>query len=199
VMMLLAGMWFVNLTNFMDGIDWMTVAEFVPVTAGLALIGLSGALPMEGVILALALCGGLLGFAPFNKPVARLFLGDVGSLPIGLMVSWLLVTLAGRGHVAAALTLPLYYGSDTTLTLLRRLIARETVWQAHRNHFYQRAADRGVNVRAVVLRVFAVNVALVVLAAVTVAWPGRLSSVVALGCGAALVGALLYSFARGRS
>ena len=44
--------------NFMDGIDWMTVAEVVPLTAGLALLGLAGALPMHGVLVALALCGG---------------------------------------------------------------------------------------------------------------------------------------------
>ncbi len=51
----------------------------------------------------------MLGFAPFNRPVARLFLGDVGSLPIGLLLGWLLLLLAGSGHLAAALLLPLYY------------------------------------------------------------------------------------------
>src|SRR3954470_18463064 len=81
VLLLLACLWFVNLTNFMDGIDWMTVAEFVPITIGLTLLGYFGALPAQGVVVAVARCGGLIGFAPFNKPVARIFLGDVGSLP----------------------------------------------------------------------------------------------------------------------
>ena len=101
-LLLLACLWFVNLTNFMDGIDWMTVAEFVPVSIGLVVIGWLGALPMHGVLVALALCGGLIGFAPFNRPVARIFLGDVGSLPIGLIFAWLLVLVAGSGHLAAA-------------------------------------------------------------------------------------------------
>src|SRR4029079_14864185 len=99
VLLRLACLWFVNLTNFMDGIDWMTVAEFVPITIGLTLIGFLGALPAEAIVVAVALCGGLMGFAPFKKPVARIFLGDVGSRPIGLLLSWLLVLVASRGHL----------------------------------------------------------------------------------------------------
>ena len=120
--LLLGGMWFVNLVNFMDGIDWMTVAEVVPIAAGVALLGLIGAAPAPAVLVALALLGGMIGFAPFNRPVARLFLGDVGSLPIGLMLGWVLLMLAGRGHLAAALLLPLYYLADASITLGRRLI-----------------------------------------------------------------------------
>ena len=153
-------LWFVNLTNFMDGIDWMTVAEVVPLTAGLVLFGLMGALPHDATIVALALCGAVIGFAPVNRPVARLFLGDVGSLPIGLLLGWLLVVLAGSGHFAAALLLPLYYLADATITLLRRLTNGEPVWQAHRSHFYQRATDNGFSVYRIVGRVFLLNIAL---------------------------------------
>jgi UDP-N-acetylmuramyl pentapeptide phosphotransferase/UDP-N-acetylglucosamine-1-phosphate transferase len=197
-LVLLAGLWFVNLTNFMDGIDWMTVAEFVPMTAGLALLGWFGALPAEGLIVAIALCGALIGFAPFNRPVARIFLGDVGSLPIGLLIGWLLLLLASNGHLAAAAILPLYYLADATVTLLRRIANREPFWRAHRSHFYQQATDHGFSVPQIVGRVFAVNLILFALAAATVLWPGRLNSVIALGCGAALVAWLLYVFARGK-
>jgi UDP-N-acetylmuramyl pentapeptide phosphotransferase/UDP-N-acetylglucosamine-1-phosphate transferase len=196
--LLLACLWFVNLTNFMDGIDWMTVAEFVPITVGLALIGFLGGLSMHGVVVALALCGGLIGFAPFNRPVAKVFLGDVGSLPIGLLFGWLLVLLAGTGYVAAALLLPLYYLADATLTLFRRIAAREPFWQAHRTHFYQRATDRGFSVPEIVGRVFGTNMVLAALAAATVLWPGPLSVTIALVLGAALVAWLLHSFARGK-
>src|SRR5450631_3481948 len=64
----IALLWFVNLTNFMDGIDWMTVAEVAPLTAGLTLFGLMAALPRDATIVALALCGAVIGFAPFNRP-----------------------------------------------------------------------------------------------------------------------------------
>ena len=74
-------------------------------------------------VVAAALLGAIVGFAPFNKPVARLFLGDVGSLPMGLLLGWLLLQLAGEGHVAAAVILPLYYLLDATITLARRLQA----------------------------------------------------------------------------
>ena len=117
-----------------------------------------GALPHDATVVALALCGAMIGFAPFNRPVARLFLGDVGSLPIGLLLGWLLVLLAGAGHLAAALLLPLYYLADATITLLRRLANGEPVMQAHRSHFYQRATDGGFSVYQIVGRVFAANV-----------------------------------------
>jgi UDP-N-acetylmuramyl pentapeptide phosphotransferase/UDP-N-acetylglucosamine-1-phosphate transferase len=197
-LLLIAGLWIVNLTNFMDGIDWMTVAEAVPVLAGLVIIGLLGGLPQPAAIVAMALCGALLGFAPFNRPVASLFLGDVGSLPIGLLLAWLLALLAGAGHVAAALILPLYYLADATITLLRRLARGEPFWQAHRTHFYQRATDRGLSVSQIVARVFAVNVGLVVLAVLTVLWPSALSAAAALTGATALVAWLLFSFTRGQ-
>jgi len=198
IVLVVGGTWFVNLVNFMDGIDWITVAEIVPVTGGLALIGALGGLPQHGILVALALLGAMLGFAPFNRPVARLFLGDVGSLPIGLATGWLLALAAGRGHLAAALLLPLYYLADATLTLLRRLANGERVWQAHRTHFYQRATDRGFTVRQVVGRIFAVNLGLVALAVGSVVVPSPASSAATLAAGGALVAWLLAQFARGR-
>jgi UDP-N-acetylmuramyl pentapeptide phosphotransferase/UDP-N-acetylglucosamine-1-phosphate transferase len=193
-----AMLWFVNLANFMDGIDWMTVAEVVPVTAGLVLFGVLGALPHDAILVALALCGAMIGFAPVNRPVARLFLGDVGSLPIGLLLVWLLVVLAGAGHLAAALLLPLYYLADATITLLRRLANGEPIVQAHRSHFYQRAVDGKFSVHQIVGRVFLLNIALIGLALITLLTPSLLLHAAALLVGFVLVGLLLYSFARGQ-
>jgi UDP-N-acetylmuramyl pentapeptide phosphotransferase/UDP-N-acetylglucosamine-1-phosphate transferase len=198
LLLAVGGLWFVNLVNFMDGLDWMTVAEVVPITAALAIFGAFGHLPSTAAIVSIALCGAMIGFAYFNRPVASLFLGDVGSLPIGLLLGWLLVQLAGRGALAAAILLPLYYLADATITLLRRLIAGERVWQAHRSHFYQRATDRGFTVSQVAAHVFAVNVALAALAFVTLTAPGLLNDVAALVCGAGLASWLLLAFARGR-
>jgi len=195
----LAILWLVNLTNFMDGIDWMTVAEVVPLSSGLVLFGLMGALPRDAMIVALALCGAMIGFAPVNRPVARLFLGDVGSLPIGLLFGWLLVVLAGAGHVAAALLLPLYYLADATITLLRRLAHGEPVLQAHRSHFYQRAMDGGFNVYQIVGRVAVLNIALIGLAATTLLTPSYLLHVAALIAGCGLVALLLYRLAAAKA
>ena len=196
-LLLIGGVWFVNVTNFMDGIDWMTVAEVVPLTAALAAFGLMGALPPSATIVSFALCGAMLGFAPFNRPVARLFLGDVGSLPIGLALTWLLILLADRGHLAAALLLPLYYLADATITLLRRLAKGEPVTQAHRSHFYQRAVDNGFGVYRIVGFVFAVNVLLCALATIALATKSGALHLTLLAIGGTLVAALLAHFNSG--
>jgi UDP-N-acetylmuramyl pentapeptide phosphotransferase/UDP-N-acetylglucosamine-1-phosphate transferase len=186
--------WFVNLTNFMDGIDWMTVAEIVPITGAIMLLGIPGVVPPLAMVVALAFFGAMLGFAPFNKPVARLFLGDVGSLPIGLVIAWLLLEVARRGHLAAALLLPLYYLADGTLTLLRRMHAGERMWQAHRTHFYQRATAK-LTVLSIVGHVFLANLGLVALALLSILSPSPLMSIVSLGAGATIVAFLLARFA----
>jgi len=196
-LLLVGTVWLINLTNFMDGIDWMTVAEVVPLTATLAGFGLIGALPPEATVTALALCGALIGFAPFNKPVARVFLGDVGSLPIGCLLAWLLVLLASR-HLAAAALLPLYYAADATITLLRRLAKGENVTQAHRSHFYQRATDNGFSVMQIITRVCLVNIALGALAFATLLVPSQVLHVAVFAAGCTMVGLLLTHFARKR-
>ena len=197
-LLVIGGVWFVNLVNFMDGLDWMTVAEVVPITACLAGLGLTGALPVEAALTAAALLGAMLGFAPFNKPVARLFLGDVGSLPIGLLLGWTLLTLASSGALAAAILLPLYYLADATITLLKRLARGERVWQAHRSHFYQQATDNGFSVMAVAAHVFGLNLSLAALALATLTWPTWLVQIGALCVGAGSVAMVLKRFATPR-
>jgi UDP-N-acetylmuramyl pentapeptide phosphotransferase/UDP-N-acetylglucosamine-1-phosphate transferase len=197
-LMLVGILWFVNLVNFMDGLDWITVAEVVPVTAALVAIGAMGALPSDGMIVALALLGAILGFAPFNRPVAKLFLGDVGSLPIGLLIAWLLVLLAGNGFIIAAILLPLYYIADATITLFRRLFNGETITQAHRSHFYQCATSGGFGVYEIVARVFGVNIVLALLAISTIVTASRELHLGALAAGCLLVAVLLWRFERGK-
>ncbi len=197
ILLLIGTVWFVNLVNFMDGLDWMTVVEVVPISGALGALGLLGYLPLQETIISLALCGGLIGFAFFNRPVAKLFLGDVGSLPIGLLLGLLLLLLAGSGARTAAMLLPLYYLADSTITLLGRAVRGEAVWQAHRSHFYQRATDRGFRVIDVVARVLALNLVLATLALATILSSSRTIDILTLGIGAALVIWLLILFERG--
>ena len=138
----------------------------------------------------------MIGFAPFNRPVAKLFLGDVGSLPIGLLLGWLLLLLAGRGYLAAALLLPLYYLADASITLIRRFMNGEPVMHAHRSHFYQQALDKGFTVYQILGRVFALNLALGALAFLTVANRSLAIDVGSFVAGSALVAALLWKFNR---
>lgn len=197
-LLLLAGLWFVNLVNFMDGLDLITVAEIVPITGTVVLLGWLSDLPASTILVAAALFGAMLGFAPFNRPVAKIFLGDVGSLPIGLLVGWCLLQLAWHQQFAAALLLPLYYLADATVTLLRRMARREPFWAAHRSHFYQRATDNGFSVSRVVSEVFALNIVLATLATGSTMTSSTTISVLLLVIGGIATALLMRRFSRRR-
>lgn len=156
----LGWLWFVNLTNFMDGIDGITGVETTGIGLGIALVG-----GPDLTAPALALAGAGAGFLVWNWHPARLFLGDSGSVPLGLALGGLLVGLAASGQLAAALILPAYYLADATITLLWRLKDGEKIWQAHRRHFYQRAVRGGQSHARVSGAVAGVNVLLIACAA----------------------------------
>lgn len=196
----LAWLWFVNLYNFMDGIDGITGVETAAIGCGLfGLSLLADAARPDG--LALITAAAALGFLAWNWRPAKVFLGDVGSVPLGYLLGGLLIQAAYRGpldegHWAAALLLPLYYCVDATLTLLRRLINGEKVWQAHRAHFYQRAA-RGFGDHAMVVRRIAgLNLVLILLALLAVRLGGALWAGIVLLAGLVLTAALCWAFAR---
>jgi UDP-N-acetylmuramyl pentapeptide phosphotransferase/UDP-N-acetylglucosamine-1-phosphate transferase len=160
--------WFINLFNFMDGIDGISGVETLTIGLGITALafGSSAVAPSAGP--AVVLAGAALGFLALNWHPAKIFLGDSGSVPLGLLLGWLLLQLAAVGYWAAAVILPLYYLADATITILRRLARREKIWQAHRQHFYQRAVAGGLSHARVSLAIATVNVGLMVLAAVSI-------------------------------
>ena len=181
-------LWFINLTNFMDGIDGITGSESASIGIGIVLLALAGA-PIvaaasgELPVYAAALVASALGFLCWNWQPARIFLGDVGSIPLGFLLGWLVIETAGAGLWAAALLLPLYYLVDATVTLLRRILQRERITQAHRSHAFQVAARRLGAHAPVVLWIIALNVALVGLALLSalnpaLAWPAMIAGAV---------------------
>lgn len=187
----LAWMWFVNLYNFMDGIDGITGSQTLYLGAAVALLLLLAGQPQPVAGYGLALAGAAAGFLAWNWRPARVFLGDVGSVPLGFLTGWLLLTVALQGLWLPALILPLYYLADATLTLLRRLLRGERVWQPHREHFYQRAVDRVCRHDRVVLAILAADAALLAVAAAAVGSPW------AAPAAPAVVLALLAWMARG--
>lgn len=146
--------WFLNLYNFMDGIDGITGVETLCIAAGLILMSPAQA---QGAVLA----GASLGFLVLNWHPAKIFLGDSGSVPLGYLLAWLLLRLAAQGLWAPALILPAYYLADATITIAKRALRREKIWQAHRQHFYQRAVQGGFSHSRVVLLILLSDVALV--------------------------------------
>jgi UDP-N-acetylmuramyl pentapeptide phosphotransferase/UDP-N-acetylglucosamine-1-phosphate transferase len=192
----LAWVWFINLFNFMDGIDGIAGSETAAIAGGLFLVAalVPGALgPAHGVaFLGLSLAAAALGFLWWNWAPAQVFLGDVGSVPIGFLLGWLLLQVAAAGAWAVALILPLYYLADATITLLRRLFAGERIWRAHSRHFYQRAARGPLGHAGVVRAVVAANLVLMALAVLAAA--GRPVPALAGACVA--VAALLLVLSR---
>jgi UDP-N-acetylmuramyl pentapeptide phosphotransferase/UDP-N-acetylglucosamine-1-phosphate transferase len=156
--------WFVNLFNFMDGIDGITGVETLSLGLGIALVTLVGGLDPGWAVPAPILAGAALGFLFWNWHPAKVFLGDSGSVPLGYLLGGLLIALAAKGYVVAALILPGYYLADATITLGRRALAGEKVWQAHRKHFYQRATRGGWSHARVSLWIAATNLPLLGLA-----------------------------------
>jgi UDP-N-acetylmuramyl pentapeptide phosphotransferase/UDP-N-acetylglucosamine-1-phosphate transferase len=142
----------------------------------------------------LTLAAAAIGFLRWNWHPARIFLGDVGSVPLGYLLGWLLLAAATSGHWVPALLLPLYYLADATLTLLARVARRERVWQPHRSHFYQGAARAMGSHAPVAGAVLAADLGLVALAIAAVAVPG--ARIWSLILGAGLVAILLWYFAR---
>jgi len=172
--------WFVNLTNFMDGIDGISGVETVSVGGTLALLATLLPAPLP-VAAPLILAGAMAGFLVWNWHPARLFLGDVGSVPLGYLLGGLLLLLAANGAWAAALIAPAYYWADATLTLLGRLLRRQPLAQPHREHAYQRAVQAGLS-HARVCQVIAVGngmlAGLSVLSVLWMPWPPLIAAAV---------------------
>jgi UDP-N-acetylmuramyl pentapeptide phosphotransferase/UDP-N-acetylglucosamine-1-phosphate transferase len=157
----LAWVWWINLFNFMDGIDGLAAGEAAATGLGLLLFAAAGVgVDPRLAWLAAAILGAAIGFLVWNWPPARIFLGDVGSTTLGYLTGFLLLGVASAGHWRVALILPLYFVADATITLGRRLWRGERFWHAHREHFYQRAIAHGQGHAAVTKRVIAADLLL---------------------------------------
>ena len=154
-------LWFINLFNFMDGIDGIAGIELISLGSGIAIIAVIAELNADYFWLSLTISAAAFGFLWWNWQPAKIFLGDVGSVPLGFFLGWLLLMLAAEGQWAAALILPLYYLADTTITLVRRALHGEKFWRAHNQHYYQRAVQRGLSHRHVTIVVAIANTGLI--------------------------------------
>lgn len=139
---------FTNMFNFMDGINGLAGFQTLLGAGGLAILGLLGGDPDLALPLAL-MSGGAVGFLRYNFPRARVFLGDVGSLPIGfaLAVSVLRAHQGPGPETAAPIWLPALliwpFLFDATYTLVNRAIRGRHPFRAHRSHVYQRMVVAG--------------------------------------------------------
>lgn len=182
--------WWVNMTNFMDGLDLMVVAGIGVPHAVLALAGAAGLVDAAPAMLSAAVAGALLGFAPFNSPPARIFLGDSGSLALGLLSGAVVLLLAARSPWAALLPFAFFLADSVSTIMLRRLRG-EDILAAHSTHAYQVVRRAGRRVPSIVAEVAAISAAASVLAIIGLRW-GAPYDVAAFVAGGALAAASVY-------
>lgn len=136
--------WMVNLYNFMDGMDGFAGGMACIGFATLALMGwLAGS--SDYCFAALLVCMASAGFLPFNFPPARLFMGDLGSGSLGLLVALFLLWAERAGLFRLWLGVLVFspFIVDATWTVVRRTLRGHKPWEAHREHFYQRLVRLG--------------------------------------------------------
>ncbi len=164
--------WMTNLYNFMDGSDGLA--------GGMAMIGFGvygiaawGGGDMGIALLALALAAAALGFLLFNFHPAKIFMGDVGSIPLGFLAAALGLLGYWRGLWPWSFPVLVFspFIVDASVTLLRRLLRGERVWQAHREHYYQRLIRSGLGHRATALWSYGLMALCAAAALVLLQWP----------------------------
>jgi len=151
--------WMLNLYNFMDGIDGLASVEALCACAGACLVyWLGGHASLVAAPLVLAMA--VLGFLVWNFPPAKIFMGDSGSGFLGMVLAVLSLHAAWTDPTLlwAWLILLGVFIVDATLTLIRRLLRGDKVYEAHRSHAYQYASRRWRSHRTVTLAIAGLNV-----------------------------------------
>jgi UDP-N-acetylmuramyl pentapeptide phosphotransferase/UDP-N-acetylglucosamine-1-phosphate transferase len=142
--LVVAGAWSINLHNFMDGIDGLLAQQGIFVAGGLALLAWCvGQTAVAAVSLSVA--AACLGFWCYNRSPARIFMGDVGSGSLGLLIFALSAMLwrVQTPLLWPCLILSSAFVTDASLTLLNRMLRGRRWYTAHREHLYQWIVRRG--------------------------------------------------------
>lgn len=151
----------INATNFMDGMDLMTITHAICLCLGLGIAAHLHLAPQWFMLLFILTIFAFLGFIPMNKPKAKMFLGDSGSLPLGLLLGIMLIFYAQQSGVFPALIMSGYYIADAGNTLITRMWRRERFWEGHKQHFYQQAMQKGMSVWVIIAHILLLNLILV--------------------------------------
>lgn len=154
--------YWINLFNFMDGIDGIAGSQAVFMAAGaLALAAAHTDIAGAGLcLMLLGLTGATAGFLALNWPPAKIFMGDAGSTYLGFMLAMLaMLTIASSWLTLIQWAiLGALFVTDATVTLLRRLLLREKVFEAHRRHAYQHLSRRWSGHVPVTLSFIGINI-----------------------------------------
>ncbi|AAU04268.1 MraY family glycosyltransferase [Rickettsia typhi] len=168
---------FINIYNFMDGIDGMSCVESIHLSSTmLVLCFLQFSIIDNPYFIAsvnVIILGCSCGFLIFNWHPAKIFLGDVGSISLGFLTGLclLLLALTSTNLFIACAIASLYYITDAVLTILIRLLNKEKIWQPHLKHFFQKAVQRGKSHKQVVLIIAICNIFLMTISVISLHFP----------------------------
>jgi UDP-N-acetylmuramyl pentapeptide phosphotransferase/UDP-N-acetylglucosamine-1-phosphate transferase len=173
--------WMTNLYNFMDGADGLAGGMAAIGFGALALAAWLGSAPDLAALCA-AIAAAALAFLRFNFPPARIFMGDAGSIPLGFLAA--VIGILGAQQDVWPWLFPLLVFSpfivDASVTLARRGLRGEKIWQAHRSHFYQRVVLLGASHRQLAWAAYALMLASAALAFVLLRVPQHTASLLIL-------------------
>jgi UDP-N-acetylmuramyl pentapeptide phosphotransferase/UDP-N-acetylglucosamine-1-phosphate transferase len=152
--------WMTNLYNFMDGSDGLA-GGMALIGFGVYALGAAVAGAADFALVNLCVAAAAAGFLLFNFPPARVFMGDAGSIPLGFLAGALGLQGWSQGLWPPWFPLAAFapFIADASVTLLRRALRRERVWQAHRGHYYQRIILLGWSHRRTALAEYALMAA----------------------------------------
>lgn len=168
--------WMTNLYNFMDGIDGISGIQCIIIGTGIGTcLFYSNDINKIENILSGFLIGSGGAFLIWNWQPAKVFLGDAGSIPLGFINAILVLLLFKNGLWYVAFILNSYYLSDASITLLNRILKKEIPWQAHKNHFYQKAVNNGYSHSKVCIFIIIHGVFLIILSLFTTLYPNNIN------------------------
>lgn len=162
VLLALAGALWINLFNFMDGIDGLAATEAIFILCAAVVLAVASFPQLQGhplTLWMLGLAAATAGFLLLNWPPAKLFMGDTGSTYLGLLIAFFALATLASGWLTLSqwLILPATFLADSLTTLGRRLLNREPIWQAHKRHAYQALQRRFGSHRTVTLLYAAID------------------------------------------
>ena len=166
-----------NAINLIDGMDGLAAGLALVSTLGLMAAALFGG-RIDAALVACALAGALLGFLPYNFNPARVFLGDCGSLSVGLILAAVAVKSSMKSSAAIALAVPLLALAlpilDVALAVVRRVVRRKPVFEGDHDHIHHRLVDMGLTPRRAVVTLYGVAVLFTVLALIIALGPWQM-------------------------
>ena len=167
-LIILTWLWLINLFNFMDGMDGLTALQMIFFALTINIFSLMSYFDQNFQFLSLVIFSTFLAFFRLNKPSAKIFLGDSGSIPSGYIAGFVLIeSLLKQEPLLSILIILMYFILDSTITLIIRFVKNKNIFNAHSDHFYQIMIRKGYSHQYVLKKILILFIFLIFLSLVS--------------------------------